>query len=72
MSNFFKVVFSFSEPVSVEATVEGDTADDVVNKIRNYYTHVDNLEIHEVIPLDAAPQELPPPGVAKPNLRLVN
>ena len=72
MSNFFKVVFSFSEPVSVEATVEGDTPDDVVNKIRNYYTHVNDLQIHEVTPLDAAPQDTITSGATKPNLRLVN
>lgn len=54
------------------ATVEGENPDDVVDKIRNYFSHVEDLEIHEVILLDEPPEGVEPPKKTKPNLRLVN
>lgn len=71
MSKFFEATFSYLEPVTSIATVEGESPDDVVDKIRNYFTHVEDLEIHEVILLDEPPEGIAPPR-GKPNLRLVN
>lgn len=72
MSKFFEVTFSYLEPVTSIATIEGESPDDVVNKIRNYFQNVENLEIHEVTLLDETPEETIPPPRGKPNLRLVN
>lgn len=71
MSKFFEVTFTYLEPVQSVATVEGESPDDVVDKIRNYFSHVEDLEIHEVTLLDTTPQDIPPPR-GKPNLRIVN
>lgn len=72
MSTFYEVTFSYLEPVTSIATVEGESPDDVVDKIRNYFSHVEDLEIHEVILLDSPPEEPEAPKKGKPNLRLVN
>lgn len=71
MSKYFEVTFSYLEPVTSIATVEGSSPDDVVNKIRNYFQHAEALEVHEVVELEEAPEVQPPPK-GKPNLRLVN
>lgn len=71
MTKFFEATFSYLEPVTSIATVEGESPDDVVNKIRNYFSHVESLEIHEVTPLEEPPEDIAPPK-GKPNLRLVN
>jgi hypothetical protein len=72
LSKFFLVNFSFSETIEAEATTEGDSPDDVVQKIRNYYgPSVENLVIHSITELEEAPQIAPPPK-SKPNLRIVN
>lgn len=71
MSNFYEVTFTYLEPVQSIATVEGESPDDVVDKIRNHFSNVEELEIHEVTLLDTAPEGIPPPR-GKPNLRLVN
>lgn len=68
MSKYFKVNFTFTETVETEATVEGNSPDDVVDKLRNYFAGtVENLVIHDVTELEAVPQ---PKG--KPDLRIVN
>lgn len=71
MSKYFDVSFSYLEPVLTKAVVEGNSEEDVVDKIRNYFSHSVNLEIHEVTLLDDIPEEAKPPR-GKPNLRLVN
>lgn len=71
LSKYFKVHFSFSETIEAEATTEGESPDDVVDKIRNYYGDaVENLVIHEVVELEEVPQT--PPKKSKPSLRIVN
>lgn len=72
MSKYFLVHFSFSETIEAEATTEGESPDDVADKIRNYYgPSVENLVIHDITELEEVPQASPPPK-AKPNLRIVN
>jgi hypothetical protein len=66
LSNF-NVSFSYLEPVQSIATVEGESPDDVVDKVRNYYSHAVDLEIHEVTLLEEAPKPKGPP-----TLRVVN
>lgn len=65
------MTFSYLEPVTSIATVEGESVEDVTDKVRNYFSHVENLEIHEVTPLDTPPEGITPPR-GKPNLRVVN
>lgn len=71
MPNIYEVSFSFLEPVQSTATVEGESPDDVVVKIRNHFSHVTDLEIHEVTLLDTSPEAKQPPR-GKPNLRVVH
>jgi hypothetical protein len=71
LTTFYKVNFSYLEPVTSIATVEGESPDDVVNKIRDYFSHVKNLEVHEVTLLEEAHSKAPP-SVGKPTLRVVN
>lgn len=66
------MTFSYLEPVTSIATVEGESIEDVTDKVRNYFSHVESLEIHEVIPLDEPPEGIAPPPKGKPNLRVVN
>lgn len=69
MTKFFKVLFTHTETVTTEATTEGDSPEDVANKIRNYFSDkVDSLTIHEIVELEQAP--VTPAG--KPDLRVVN
>jgi len=70
LSNYFNVSFSYLEPVKSIATVEGESPDDVVSKLRNHYSHAVDLEIHEVTLLDEAPQAPQPKG--PPTLRVVH
>lgn len=72
MSKFFEVTFNYLEPVQSIATVEGDSEDDVVNKIRAYFAHVQNLEILEIKLLDSPPEDVSPTPKGKPTLRIVN
>lgn len=67
MSKYFKVVFTHTETVTTEATAEGESPEDVVDKIRNHFAGtVDNLTIHTV-------EELPvPPDELRKQLRIVN
>lgn len=68
MSKFFKVTFTHTETVTTEATAEGESADEVVDKIRNYFSGmVDNLIIHTIEEI-----EPPAPPKEKPALRIVN
>lgn len=66
------MTFSYLEPVTSIATVEGESIEDVTDKVRNYFSHVESLEIHEVTPLDQTPEDIMPPPRGKPNLRIVN
>lgn len=69
MTKFFKVRFTHTETVTTEATTEGANAEEVADKLRNYFTGlVDNLIIHEIVEMD----ETPVTTEAKPTLRLVN
>lgn len=71
LSKFFKVHFSFRETIEAEATTEGESPDDVVSKLRNFYgDSVEDLVIHEVVELEEVQKT--PPKKAKPNLRIVN
>lgn len=71
MSKFFKTTFSFTEKVETEAVIEGDSPDEVADKIRNYFSgKVEDLVIHSIEELELQEQETPEPK--KPNLRLVN
>lgn len=70
MSKYFKVIFTHTETVTTEATAEGDTPEEVVDKIRNYFAGtVDNLTIQSIEELDTPPSSDPK---GKPNLRIVN
>lgn len=69
MTKFFKVVFTHTETVNTEATTEGESVEEVADKIRNYFADkVDSLTIHEITELEQAPAT--PAG--KPDLRVVN
>lgn len=69
MTKFFKVNFTHTETVTTEATAEGDSVEDVADKLRNYFADkVDNLVIHSIEELEPAP--VTPSG--KPDLRVVN
>lgn len=69
MTKIFKVIFTHTETVTTEATTEGDSVEEVADKLRNYFADkVDNLVIHEITELETAP--VTPSG--KPDLRVVN
>ena len=68
MTKFFKVIFTTTETVTSSATMEGESAEHVVDALRNQLGGVvDNLTIPEVTELDPIPAE-----GGKPQLRLVN
>lgn len=69
MTKFFKVVFTHTETVTTEATTDGNSVEEVADKIRNFFADkVDSLTIHEITELETAP--VTPEG--KPQLRVVN
>ena len=69
MSKYFRIRFTLTQSVETEAVTDGESPDEVVDKIRNYYTGIDDkIVIHEVTELEEQPQ--PTPG--KPSLRIVN
>lgn len=69
MTKFFKVVFTHTETVTTNATTEGESVEEVADKIRNYFAgKVDSLVIHEITELETAP--VTPAG--KPDLKVVN
>lgn len=68
MTKYFKVTFTHTETVTTEATAEGDSPEDVIDKLRNYFANkVDNLIIHTVEEVDT-----PPEDKRKPALKIVN
>lgn len=68
MTKFFSVTYTTTETVTTTATVEGDSAEAVVDALRNQMQGVvDNLTIHEVVELQPTVETN-----GKPNLRLVN
>jgi hypothetical protein len=69
MSKYFKVRFTLTQSVETEAVTEGESPDDVVDKIRNYYAGTaDKIVVHEVTELEEKPTATP----GKPSLRIVN
>lgn len=72
MTTFYEVTFSLYEPVYSVATVEAESPDEVVAKVRAHYSHVEHIAIHEVTPLETPPEEVHTPPRGKPTLRIVN